>query len=123
MVIKSLPASSWLVYSNCAAMRRAAAVQALCGWVPAGGMRTLSAAAVRLGFNAEASMRFDAARGWIADRQLGNWRLVCYGVSGLANMQLQCLCWVGGIDMAQYAWVGIWAAGRPAWRQSPVFVC
>ena len=58
-------------------------------------------------------MRFDAARGWIADRQLGNWRLVCYGVSGLANMQLQCLCWVGGIDLAQYVW---WADRRQVGR-------
>ena len=123
MVIKSLPASSWLVYSNCAAMRRAAVDEGLCGWVAAGGMRAASATAVGLGIYAAANVQSDAACGWIADRQLGNWRLVCYGVSGLANMQLQCLCWVGGIDLAQYAWVGIWAAGRPAWRQSPVFVC
>ena len=52
-------------------MRRAAVDQALCGWVPAGGMRA-AAAAVRLGFHAAASVQSHAARGWIADRQLGN---------------------------------------------------
>ena len=99
-------------------MWRAAVDEGLCGCVPAGGMWAAWAAAVRLGFNAEASMGSDAAHGWIADRHLGNWRCVCYAVSGLANMQLQRLWWVGGIDLAQYAWVGGLAAGRPAARHS-----
>ena len=104
-------------------MRRTAVDEGLCGWVAAGGMRAASATAVRLGFYAAASVQSDAARGLIADRQLGNWRVVCYGVRGLANMQLQCLWWVGGIDLAQYAWVGRSAAGRRAARQSPVLFC
>ena len=90
-------------------MWRAAVDEWLCGTVAAGGMRAASATAVRLGFYAAASVQSDAARWWIADRQLGNWRVVCYGVRGPVNMQLQCLCWVGGIDLAQYAW---WADRR-----------
>ena len=61
-------------------MRRAAVDQALCGWVAAGGMRAASATAVGLGFYAAASVQSSAARGWIADRQFGNWRLVRCGV-------------------------------------------
>ena len=79
-LINSLTSSSWLVYSNCAAMRRAVADQALCGCTDACGSRAASATAVGLGLYAAASVQSGAARGWIADRQLGNWRLVRYGV-------------------------------------------
>ena len=103
-------------------MRHVVADQALCGCTAAGGIRAAWAAAVQFGFYAAASIQFDAARRLIADRRVGNWRRVCYGVSGLANMQLERLWWVGGIDLAQYAWVVRSAAGRPAWRQSLVFL-
>ena len=103
-------------------MRHVVADQALCGCTAAGGIRAAWAAAVQFGFYAAASIQSDAARRLIADRLVGNWRRVCYGVSGLANMQLERLWWVGGIDLAQYAWVVRSAAGRPAWRPSPVFL-
>ena len=104
-------------------MRHVVADQALCGCTAAGGIRAAWAAAVQFGFYAAASIQSDDARRLIADRLVGNWRRVCYGVSGLANMQVQCLCWVGGIDLAQYAWVGGSAAGRRAARQSLLLFC
>ena len=95
-------------------MRRAAVDQALCGWVPAGGMRAASVAAVRLGFHAAASVQSHAARGWIADRQLGNWRLVCYGVRRMRICRCNaCGGLVALIWRSMLGWADRRQVGRP----------
>ena len=58
-------------------MWRAAVDEGLCGTVAAEGMRAAWAAAVQLGFMQQ-RVCSPMLRGLIADRQLGNWRLVFY---------------------------------------------